>query len=189
VIPIGSATSTPASAAGPERAGLSLLRNMRGAVAACAFASVVAACSAFDGPQGEADCIDLSCVEPGRSYDYRPTRAATPPVEQPASPTGALPESAYTAIDSAATHRVTFSAGLHEVELVALEDGQRLKGEQRERIANRIVYALDAFAGGEFVASSSASQSDVEAELTLFGSGVPIVASSRGVLEPRRGAP
>jgi hypothetical protein len=162
---------------------------MRGVLAAYVFASVLVACSAVGEPQSAADCVDLSCLEAGRSYGYRPTREATPPIEQPDSPVAMLPESAYEAIDSAATHSVAFSAGLREAELVSLKDGQRLRGTLRERSGDRIAYALDAFAGGEFVVWPSASQADVEAEITLFGSGVPIVGSSRGVLEARGDAP
>ena len=95
----------------------------------------------------------------------------------------ALPESAYDPIESGRTHIVTFSANLMQVELLETESGERLHGTLQDRTSDRIVYDLEAFAGGAFIVWWE--QPELEAELTLFGSGLPIVSSNRGLLAPQ----
>ena len=147
-----------------------------------ALASVLAACGALDGP-APLDCENLQCIQADRAYSYRPTREARRPVATVAPGAEVLPESAYDAIESGPTHSVTFSADLMQVELVAMEGAERLVGTQQERTSDRIAYDLDAFAGGALIVRWD--QPTLEAELTLFGSGVPITSSSRGVLAPQ----
>ena len=153
-------------------------------VALCAFTSALAACSALRDDSTAPDCVELSCVEANHPYSYRPTREARQPVRAVAPGAVELPESAYDDIESAATHTVTFSADLETVEVVSLEDGQRLLGTQQDRGAQRIAYDLDAFAGGQFVVRFD--EDELEAGITLFGSGVPIISSTRGLLAPTR---
>src|SRR5262245_13553983 len=136
-----------------------------------ALAASAAACSAIDDRSPE-DCAELSCVAEEQAYSYRPTREAEPPIDPPVLPATSLPESAYTAIESEITHVVTFSADLGQLEAISSTDGERLLGTQRERGAQRIVYDLDAFAGGELSVWFHGGK--LEAEITLFGSGLPI---------------
>jgi hypothetical protein len=146
---------------------------------ACVLATGAPACSAFE-DDSPLDCIDLTCLEDGRPYAYRPTREATQPVPSIAPGAVALPESAYAPIDSDATHTLTFAADLERVEVESLQGTDRLTGTLLRVRASRFVYGLDAFAGGELSVWFDAGE--VEAEITLFGSGVPVASSTRGVL-------
>jgi hypothetical protein len=160
---------------------------MRGRlVALSALAAALAACSALrdDDDQTAPDCVELSCVEANQAYRYRPTREARQPVQVATPAAEELPESAYDPIESAPTHTVTFSADLETVELVSIEDERRLRGTQQARSAQRIAYDLDAFAGGQFVVQFDDAK--LEAGITLFGSGVPITSSTRGLLAPEQ---
>jgi hypothetical protein len=56
---------------------------------------------------------------------------------------------------------------------------KRLEGKETSNAGGERRFDLDGFAGGRFVLKGD------DAELTMFGSGVPIVSSERGKLVPR----
>jgi hypothetical protein len=58
-----------------------------------------------------------------------------------------------------------------------------LVGARSDTTANRIVFTLTQWAGGRFVIWSG--DRSLQAEMTIYGSGVPIVTSERGRLVPK----
>ena len=95
-------------------------------------------------------------------------------------PSDALEENDYETIDDGADYTVTFSENGHTV---SIEPGN-MQGQKTEDDGESTTYELDAgtFAGGRFVIQDDNGSFD--AELTLYGSGVPIVQSERGYLVP-----
>ena len=93
----------------------------------------------------------------------------------PAEP---LPDSAYGHEPAAMEYRIRVSDGGRRVEVVE----PRVAGELIVALSDRLDYDLveGAFAGGRFIVRRDGS--DLRAELTFYGSGVPIVSSQRGKL-------
>jgi hypothetical protein len=96
-------------------------------------------------------------------------------------PTDPLDEADYLPVDDGATVRVVVSKG---GDAVSVGDTP-LKGARTTDADGTLRYDLGAgtFAGGRFVVWSGASS--LQAELTIYGSGVPIVSSERGPLAPK----
>jgi len=97
-------------------------------------------------------------------------------------PTDELGESAYQSVSDGATMTVTVS---EDGAKVAIGDGE-LAGVRGSSDGTVVQYDLDSgtFAGGRFVVWAVGDC--LQAELTIFGSGVPIVQSERGELSPAR---
>ncbi len=90
-----------------------------------------------------------------------------------------LQESNYEEINDGTDYNVSFS---ENGQTVVIEPGS-IHGQKTNDGAESIIYELDedTFAGGRFVVWEN---SIFDAELTIYGSGVPIVKSERGSLTP-----
>lgn len=96
------------------------------------------------------------------------------------SPSDALADSAYQSVTGGAAYRVIVSDQASSVSL-----GPRLVRGQRAASADTcLVFDLSegTFAGGRFVVW--AGREGLQAEVTLYGSGRPIIESQRGALVP-----
>ena len=96
-------------------------------------------------------------------------------------PSDSLPEEAYEPLSDGAAYRVVFS---NELGSVAVGDTP-LSGAQVSDADGRREYDLTTgtFAGGRFIVWNGAA--GLQAELTIYGSGVPIISSERGALTPK----
>ncbi len=97
-------------------------------------------------------------------------------------PSDALPESAYAAVAEVPAYRIVVSAGGDAVEIG--EDP--LLGRRTKQTDALIEYKLGkgTFAGGRFVVRAGGD--GLQGELTIYGSGRPIVSSERGPVLPAR---
>ena len=115
----------------------------------------------------------------GNIYLFTVNRTATQP--KVTSPQQELKESDYSATADGKIYAVSFST---DGSSVTLEPGT-FRGEKTV-VADKTIrfYTLTggAFAGGRFEVRSSAS--GLEGELTIYGSGLPILSSVRGSLLP-----
>lgn len=113
----------------------------------------------------------------GKSFVLEVNRAVKAPIMK--LPMEELPETDYIISITGKVYTVTFSAN---GETVTLEPGS-IRGE-KNKTGNDTqgYYSLTAgvFAGGRFVVRSV--QEKLEGELTIYGSGIPIVLSERGSL-------
>jgi len=112
----------------------------------------------------------------GKSFVLQVNRAVKAPLMK--LPMEELPEADYTVSVSGKNYTVTFSAN---GAMVYLEPGS-MKGERDTSVGSSGYFNLTAgvFAGGRFVIRSVNEK--LEGELTIYGSGVPIVLSERGSL-------
>ncbi len=131
------------------------------------------------GAGGQAVCVELSCLG-GLAFIYLPNRQWQPG----SSAAGELSEADYTPFEGPPV-AVQFSADAGQVELTPVAGGDTVHGQQEGLDAERASFSLDLFAGGRFVVSATASKGDaaLAAEYTQYGSGAPVVASTRGTLE------
>ena len=91
-------------------------------------------------------------------------------------PRDTIPDSSYKQADSLKTYAVRFSS---DKDSVFINNGN-LIGVKSSTSANKIQYDLKVFAGGRFVLWYNTVP--YQAELTIYGSGVPIIISERGPL-------
>ena len=128
------------------------------------------------------DGTDLSQLD-GNSYTLEVDRIANNPDVQ--LPSEMLQERDYERTDQGNRYRVNFSENAETVTVT----GESAGGEQAVMTGNRETDAADfrryeigpdLFAGGRFIVWIA--DSHFEAELTVYGSGVPIVTSERGRL-------
>jgi hypothetical protein len=112
----------------------------------------------------------------GKEYTLIVNRIADSPDVQ--FPTDNLKETDYTAFHEQKNYTISVSENGNQI---AIEPGS-LKGERVSSTGSKIVYNLTegAFAGGRVVIWSV--NKELEAELTLYGSGNPILSSERGKL-------
>ncbi|MFH1809880.1 MAG: hypothetical protein ABIJ09_14135 [Pseudomonadota bacterium] len=96
-------------------------------------------------------------------------------------PQDELDESLYVPLDPLRRYQVEFLDGDTRVHLINRDGGDPLGGERADDELGRLRFELDqgVFAGGRFVLWFDGE--DRAAELTIYGSGLPIVASTRGV--------
>jgi hypothetical protein len=96
-------------------------------------------------------------------------------------PSDEINEGSYQPVDDGASYVVAVSGGW---ELVSVGDTPFL-GELTGSSIGKLTYDLTTgtFAGGRFVVWSGVS--GLQAELTIYGSGLPIISSERGVLNPK----
>ena len=114
------------------------------------------------------------------TWIFNPDRVWTAPEGGIAAPTDALDEADYSPSDTEPDWSVRVSAHGKSLELtVESADLTTINGTGGDAVGDRLHYDLTegAFAGGRFEVWDDGS---LQAELTLFGSGVPIVSSQRG---------
>ncbi len=101
-----------------------------------------------------------------------------PDVDRPGQP---IPEDSYKAADEKETFRVRFSDGLSEVTILPRKILGALESTDGEWPR---VYKLGEglFAGGQLLVEET--KGGLHATFTEYGSGVPVIASSRGPLTP-----
>lgn len=97
-------------------------------------------------------------------------------------PDDVLQEDDYTLTDEDIRHEVTFSEDGMEI---TIEPGP-VKGIRTKDDEGSLYFQLGEglFAGGRFVIWIDSR--DFEAELTIYGSGIPVVRSERGLLESQK---
>ena len=135
------------------------------------------------GLAGSAPCLELSCLL-GAQFVYVPNRQWTRPSTNPSGPptSSELSESDYQPL-LGPRYDVTFSNDAQQVELTPSAGGDTVKGSRQTPPSDRAMFELTLFAGGRFVVQAGASA--FQAEYTVYGSGTPIVSSTRGELQSR----
>ena len=115
----------------------------------------------------------------GAHLVYQPTRTW----HAPAGPinAGELAEADYTPLQGSPI-KLTFSADALDVQLEPTAGGATVLGARNPAQVDRAWYELELFAGGRFVVQLAAD-GHFEAEHTVYGSGAPIVSSTRGLLK------
>lgn len=98
------------------------------------------------------------------------------PVAFPSTP---LPEAGYVPISAATSYRFTVSAGGARIDVAEPRLAGRLEKETSEQLVYDVVEG--SITGGRIVVSRNAA-GGLQAELTIFGSGLPVVRSERGLL-------
>ncbi len=112
------------------------------------------------------------------AFDVDRTWMATPgSPTYPASPSAQLPESDYRYTSSGARYSIVVGA---EGETVSINGAPPIKGTRSSQSGDRVTYNLTEglFAGGRLVMWKDGS--GYQGELTVYGSGVPVVRSERG---------
>lgn len=101
------------------------------------------------------------------------------------SPSDVLPESGFGPVASGLTYSVVISERGSQVSVEGASiENHAIKGQRVAATDGRLAYDLTegTFAGGRFTAWST--KDGLQGELTVYGSGRPIVKSERGVLVP-----
>ncbi len=99
--------------------------------------------------------------------------------DAPQFPSDTIADSAYKAVAGGPVYQVVASAGGRQVTIAGTVQARRVKAT--DTVVQYDVYQ-GAFAGGRFVVRSSSE--GLQAEFTIYGSGVPIARSERGLLVP-----
>jgi hypothetical protein len=101
-------------------------------------------------------------------------------------PTDPLSEADFAPVDGGARHRLVVSEDAARIEIVDPRTQSQMVAQLEQANAERLIYGLvdGAFAGGRIVVWREAS--GVQAELTIYGSGVPVVRSERGSVRTAR---
>ena len=125
----------------------------------------------------QADDATLISLLYGRTYSLKIDKVSNLPDVQ--FPHDCLRESDYTATNEDIQYELTFSA---DGQTVSIEPGT-VVGNRISESKNSVNYELGEglFAGGRLVIRIN--QDVFEAEYTIYGSGVPIVKSMRGILK------
>lgn len=170
-----------ANAAGSSSAGLggeggaagSGLENLGGAAGAAGAGLSEA------GAAGQASlCVGLECLA-GAELLYVPDRQWQRPTV-PVDTTEELSEADYQAFSGPAW-LAKFSTDALSVDLTPVAGGTAVHGTRDQTRAGRAWFDLTLFAGGRFVVR--ATSGELHAEYTTYGSGMPIISSTRGLLE------
>jgi len=123
-------------------------------------------------------CAGLDCLA-GAHLIYQPNRTWHAPAG-PLSASSELAEADYTPMQGQPI-ALTFSDDAMAVQLQPTAGGASVLGERSPARTDRAWYELALFAGGRFVVQLADGQ--LVAEHTVYGSGSPIVSSTRGTLE------
>ena len=91
-----------------------------------------------------------------------------------------LQEADYTPLQGP-TWRAKFSIDALGVDLTPTAGGDTVHGTRDTKRADSAWFGLELFAGGRFVVQ--ASSRELRAEYTIYGSGSPIISSTRGSLQ------
>lgn len=155
-------------------------------------AAVTGGSRATEGLQGgeggqapDGTCAELSCLA-GAALLYQPTREWQRPPGAPRfmvelSETDYRPRVGPTVM-------LKFSEDAQYVQLVPIakgvpiEGGEVVGGTRDPKFLDRAYFDLSLVAGGRFEIKVRAGK--LEAEYTIYGSGVPVISSTRGVLAP-----
>ncbi len=130
------------------------------------------------GEPGARSCVGLDCLA-GAELTYEPTQTwHAPPGRFDAA--GELAEADYTPMPGA-TIALKFSDDATQLQLTPTAGGATVTGTRNLARTDRAWYELQLFAGGRFVVQVGANQ--FTAEHTIYGSGRPILSSTRGVLK------
>lgn len=137
------------------------------------FSILMAGC---DVAVSEDEYVDDFSLLDGNSFVMEVDRILGTSNEQ--LPMDDLQESDYIKINEDIQYDVVFS---EDGQTVTIEPGS-ISGQETNDGSESIKFNLDVFAGGRFVVWIN--NGSFEAELTIYGSGVPIVKSERGYLSP-----
>ena len=124
--------------------------------------------------------VDLDLLAPN-DFVYQANREWQMPDPGPQFPFDPLSESDYVAVTDGETLTVRFPNGGSEIEITDPVGGDTTVGELSDPVGDALVYDLDYFAGGRFVVWM-ADGGTLAAEHTVYGSGVPVISSTRGDL-------
>jgi hypothetical protein len=129
------------------------------------------------GAAGEPSCVGLECLA-GAELIYVPDRTWQRPAAA-GNMSNELAEADYQPL-LGPTFRAKFSSDAQSLDLTPTAGGDTVHGTRDATKANRAWFELTLFAGGRFVVQVSANE--LQAEYTAYGSGMPIVSSTRGLL-------
>lgn len=177
---VGGAAGEPSSAAGtPNGAGTG--EGGAAGVGAASGAAAIAGAEASDagagGQPGSPTCDGLDCLA-GAELIYVPDREWQRPAS--GTPMVELQEADYTPLQGP-TWRAKFSIDALAVDLTPTAGGDTVHGTRDTKRADSGWFGLELFAGGRFVVQ--ASSRELRAEYTIYGSGSPIISSTRGLLK------
>jgi hypothetical protein len=145
-------------------------------------------CGDGDGPDGTGQSVQLSALF-GKNCQLQIDREwIRPDSSGPQYPQDELVEDDYQSVTDGPSYDVTFSPDGARVEVapqplpVSMDLDPTVAGdlESSSNVQRDYNLVQGSFAGGRFVVRTNSSAFD--AELTLYGSGVPIVHSERGPL-------
>lgn len=141
----------------------------------CLFVLILIIGCDSDNPVDQSD-LDFQSLN-GGNFEFEVDRA----IETPATTQflkGDILESNYEELNEVVIYDVTFS---EDGQTVVIEPGS-IYGQMTNDSVESIYYELgeETFAGGQFIVWIN--DNEFEAELTIFGSGIPIVKSERGHL-------
>ncbi|MEO7036493.1 MAG: hypothetical protein ABI548_21290 [Polyangiaceae bacterium] len=136
-----------------------------------------AGASGAAGQPASSDCVELSCLA-GAEFIYQPTRQwqSSGAVQD----SNSLSEADYTPRLADALS-LKFSSDATQLEITPTAGGQAVLGTRDAQRSDRAWYNLKLFAGGRFVVQANGGA--FQAEHTIYGSGAPILSSTRGALE------
>ena len=173
--PSGAAGTAPSAAA----AGGSGNGGVGGAGGAEAEVAGEAGAAGAAGAAGQpSSCVGLECLA-GAELIYVPDRAWQRPAGA-VTMNGELAEADYQRL-LGPTFRAKFSSDAQSLDLTPTAGGDTVHGTRDTTRTDRAWFELVLFAGGRFVVQASANE--LQAEYTAYGSGMPIVSSTRGLLE------
>lgn len=122
------------------------------------------------------DTIDFSLLK-GGDYILKVDRVSTAPNVQ--FPWDSLYESYYTVINEDIKHEVTFT---EDGKMISIKPGPVSGEKTKDGEISKYYELVDGlFAGGRFIIWKNNEK--IEAEYTIYGSGLPIIKSERGKLE------
>lgn len=129
------------------------------------------------GEAGSPACAGLECLA-GAELIYVPDREWQRPAA--GNPMAELQEADYTPL-LGPTWRAKFSSDALALDLTPTAGGDTVHGTRDAKRQDRAWFELALFAGGRFVVQ--ASSNELQAEYTTYGSGSPIIGSTRGLLK------
>ena len=130
------------------------------------------------GGQPALDCTGLDCLL-GAELLYVPDRAWQRPAT-PVTISTELSESDYEP-QALPPWVAKFSSDAQTLDLTPTADGAVAHGTRDPEHQDEAWFELVLFAGGRFVVQASGNQ--LHAELATYGSGMPVISSTRGLLE------
>jgi hypothetical protein len=161
----------------PASAGGAAGTSAGGAGGVLALAGAEASDAGAGGQPTAPACLGLDCLANAELL-YLPDREWQRTAA--ASGTGELLEADYTPVLGPTWH-AKFSSNALAVDLTPTAGGDTVHGTRDAKRTDRAWFELSLFAGGRFVVQ--ASSGELQAEYTIYGSGAPIVSSTRGLVQ------
>jgi len=175
--PSGAAGTAPSAAGGSGNGGVGGAGGAEAEVAGAGGVEAGAAGAA--GAAGQpSSCVGLECLA-GAELIYVPDREWHRPAGA-VNMNSELAEADYQPL-LGPTFRAKFSSDAQSLDLTPTAGGDTVHGTRDATRTDRAWFELVLFAGGRFVVQASANE--LHAEYTAYGSGMPIVSSTRGLLE------